>query len=140
MKLVIARTIFLVIFIFSGCSTYTEVENAVSQTPINPHNWQKVGKEKENTLYVDIENIKIDNGFVYYWELIDFKEAIYGALSRISKFKVNCDDQEKANLDVISYTGQMGKYIIINEGRYSGTDFFDASLSITMKFACDYVK
>ena len=103
-------------------------------------NWHQVGKENGNSLYVDLDNLKEIDGFVFYSELIDFKEAIYGALSRISKFKVNCVDQEKANLDVISYTGQMGKYIIINEGRYSGTDFYDSSLSITMKFACDYVK
>ena len=41
------------------------------------------------SFYVDIASVKKQNGYVYYSELIDFEEAIYGALSRISTFKAN---------------------------------------------------
>ena len=139
MKAVINYFFFIITF-FSGCSVYTETEYNQNETQTLPFNWMKVGEENGDSLYVDVDNIKKSNGFVFYWELIDFKEAIYGALSRISKFKVNCVKKEKANLDITAYTGQMGKYIIINEGKYPGTLFFDASQSITMKFACDKVK
>ena len=139
MKLVISYIFFIAIF-FSGCTLYTEAGNSQNDVRILPPNWMKVGEESGDSLYVDIDNIKKNNGYVYYWELIDFKDAIYGALSRISKFKVNCAKEEKANLDITAYTGQMGKYIIINEGKYPGTLFFDASKSITTKFACNRVK
>ena len=140
MKLVIFLIFFPLITFISGCSITTIAEFDHYEGRTNPSNWQKVGEENGNSHYVDIENIKSHEGFVYYWELIDFKEAIYGALSRISKFKANCTEKEKANLDVSAYTGQMGKHIKINEGKYSGTRFFGSSKSITMNFVCDHIK
>ncbi len=104
------------------------------------HNWYKVGEENGNSLYVDVDDLKRQNGFVYYWELIDLKEPIYGALSSISKFKANCSEKKKAMLSVNSFTGQMGKYILINEATYDGSIFVDASKSIEMKFACERAK
>ena len=80
--------------------------------------------------------MKKQNGYVYYSELIDFEEAIYGALSRISTFKANCATMEQANISITSYTGQMGKYIIINEAKNDGTRFIKDSTSSTLKFAC----
>ena len=99
-------------------------------------NWQKVDELNGKSFYVDIASIKKQNGFVYYSELIDFEEAIYGALSRISKFKANCVTMEQANLSITSYTGQMGKYIVINEAKNDGTRFVKESQSTTLKFAC----
>ena len=101
-------------------------------------NWQKVERYNGKTFYIDIDSIKKQKDFVYYTELIDFKEAIYGALSRISKFKANCEKKEKANLSITSYTGQMGKYIIINEAKNNGTRFVKDPNSNIMKFACGY--
>jgi len=101
--------------------------------------WQKVEESKGESIYVDVNSIEKLNGFVYYSELIDFKEAIYGALSRISEFKVDCEKKEKANLSITSYTGQMGKFIIINEAKNDGTRFIKSPQSITMRFACDRV-
>ena len=103
-------------------------------------NWQKVGEASGNSLYVDVDNIKKQNKFVYYWELVDFKEAIFGAYSSISKFKADCVDKKKALLIFNSYTGPMGKFRLINEATYDGTRFSDASHSIEMKFACDRAK
>ena len=98
--------------------------------------WQKVDELDGKSFYVDIANIKKQDEFVYYSELIDFEEAIYGALSRISTFKANCATMEQANISITSYTGQMGKYIIINEAKNDGTRFIKEPQSTTLKFVC----
>jgi len=98
--------------------------------------WQKVDELDGKSIYVDVTNIKKQNEFVYYSELIDFKEAIYGALSRISTFKANCATMERANISITSYTGQMGKFIVINEAKNDGTRFIEDSQSSTLKFIC----
>ena len=98
--------------------------------------WRQVDELDGKSFYVDVANIKKQDKFVYYSELIDFKEAIYGALSRISTFKANCATMERANISVTSYTGQMGKYIVINEAKNDGTRFTKDSQSSALKFAC----
>ena len=98
--------------------------------------WQKVDEIDGKSIYVDVTNIKKQDKFVYYSELIDFKEAIYGALSRISTFKANCATMERANISITSYTGQMGKFIVINEAKNDGTRFIEDSQSSTLKFIC----
>ena len=98
--------------------------------------WQKVDELDGKSFYVDTANIKKQDKFVYYSELIDFEEAIYGALSRINTFKANCATMERANISITSYTGQMGKYIVINEAKNDGTRFIKDSQSSTLKFAC----
>ena len=99
--------------------------------------WKKVSEnDNGDSFYIDINNIKKSDEFIFYWELIDLKEPIYGALSSIRNFKANCTEGTKAMLSTSSYTGQMGKYILINEAKYNGTKFSDASKSTVMKFAC----
>ena len=98
--------------------------------------WQKVDELDGKSFYVDIASIEKQDEFVYYSELIDFEEAIYGALSRISTFKANCATMERANISITSYTGQMGKYIVINEAKNDGTRFAKDPQSSTLKFAC----
>ena len=98
--------------------------------------WHKVDEFDGKSYYVDISNIKKQDKFVYYSELIDFEEAIYGALSRIRTFKANCATMEQASISVTSYTGQMGKYIVINEAKNDGTRFIKDTQSNTLKFAC----
>ena len=98
--------------------------------------WQKVDELDGKSFYVDIANIKKQDEFVYYSELIDFEEAIYGALSRISTYKANCATMERANITITSYTGQMGKFFVINEAKNDGTRFIKDFQSSTLKFAC----
>jgi len=98
--------------------------------------WHKVAELDGKSFYIDMSSIKKQNEFVYYSELIDFKEAIYGALSRISTYKANCATMEKASITITSYTGQMGKYIVINEAKNDGTRFTKDSQSSALKFAC----
>ena len=100
------------------------------------NNWQKVDELDGKSFYVDIASIEKQDEFVYYSELIDFEEAIYGALSRISTFKANCATMERANISITSYTGQMGKFFVINEAKNDGTRFIKDFQSSTLKFAC----
>ena len=38
--------------------------------------WKKLSEnESGSNFYVDVENIKKDNGFVYYWILIDYLKS-----------------------------------------------------------------
>ena len=59
--------------------------------------WKKLSEnESGSTFYVDVENIKKDNGFVYYWILIDYlKSTEIGTHSDISEYKVNCVDEKQ---------------------------------------------
>ena len=57
-------------------------------------------------------------------------------ISKSSK-RFNCENKEKSNLSITSYTGQMGKFIVINEAKNDGTRFIKAPNSKTMKYACD---
>ena len=113
--------LFITVFVFSSAHSM---------------NWHKVDELDGKSYFVDTSSIKKQNNFVYYSELIDFKEAIYGALSRISTFKANCATMEKASISITSYTGQMGKYIVINEAKNDGTRFIKDSQSSALKFAC----
>jgi hypothetical protein len=107
---------------------------------VSAHNWHKVSEINGESLYVDVDDIKKQNGFVYYFELVDLKDPKFGTLSIISKYKADCLGQEKAMLSTTSFTGQMGRYLVTNEAEYDGTRFIDSSLSSEMKFACERAK
>ena len=62
-------------------------------------NWKKVAESKNgNSFYVDVDNIKKNNGLVYYWELGDLLEPITtgseSVNSAINKLKVNCREEK----------------------------------------------
>ena len=47
-------------------------------------------------IYIDVASIKQNNGFVYYWILIDYlKSTKIGTYSNISEYKVNCVDEKQ---------------------------------------------
>ena len=79
--------------------------------------WKKLSEnESGSTFYVDVENIKKDNGFVYYWILIDYlKSTEIGTHSDISEYKVNCVDEKQTWLSNTFYSQPMAKGEIITE-------------------------
>ena len=80
-------------------------------------NWKKLSENKSgSSFYVDVENIKKDNGFVYYWILIDYlKLTEIGTYSDISEYKVNCVDEKQTWLSNTFYSQPMAKGKIITE-------------------------
>ena len=80
-------------------------------------NWMNFGQnKKDSTFYVDVENIKKNNGFVYYWILIDYlKSTEIGTYSNISQYKVNCVDERQTWLSNTFYSQPMAKGKIITE-------------------------
>ena len=71
--------------------------------------WKKLSEnESGSTFYVDVKNIKKDNGFVYYWILIDYlKSTEIGTHSDISEYKVNCVDEKQTWLSNTFYSQPM---------------------------------
>ena len=69
--------------------------------------WVKVGKrDKGITYYVNFEKIKKNNGYVYWWQLID-KE--YGDPSIKLYIQADCKKFRVKVMSVYSYKGPMGQ-------------------------------
>lgn len=80
-------------------------------------NWKKLGENKSgSSFYVDIENIKEHNGFIYYWILIDYlKSTKIDTSSDISEYKVNCMNEKQTWLSNTFYSQPMAQGEIITE-------------------------
>ncbi len=74
----------------------------------------------ETSFYVDVDNIKKHNGFVYYWQLTDYSKPTKGtsgdANSSIIKFKVDCGEEKQTWLNKNYYSQLMGRGKFIGEG------------------------
>ena len=110
-------------------------------------NWKIVAEgESGNSLYVDVDNLKKQNGLVYYWRLMDLLEPIKGSLgnanSNISKFKVNCVEEKQTWLNSTHYSQSMGKGRIVIENSPNKIEYpkLNTVGHTTMKFACDNAK
>ena len=115
--------------------------------------WVKIGENKnKDSFYVDVENIKKNNSFVYYWNLINLLDQTkIGAHSYISKYKVDCVHEQQIWLSNTFYNQPMAKGKIItnsipvwnhygstlNEIRYLAPGSIEDRI---MKFVCDLTK
>ena len=80
-------------------------------------NWKMVAEESGSTFYVDVDNIKKRNGFVYYWNLVDYIEPTkIGAYSDISKYRADCVDEKQTWLSNTFYSQPLAEGKIITEG------------------------
>ena len=72
--------------------------------------WTKVGITPIGSFYVDLERIRIQNGFRYNWGLYDYLEPDKnGHLSVLSYNKIDCNEFRTKTLQGIFYTQAMGK-------------------------------
>ena len=73
--------------------------------------WEKVVEdENETSLYVDFERIKQHDGYVYYWDLVDYvKPSSDGFLSGTIYNQVDCSLFRLKRLSVILYKESMGQ-------------------------------
>ena len=90
-------------------------------------NWKKFSENRNGDLYLDIDNIKNRNRYVYYWIMGDLLEPMvsdFGPISSmISKYKVNCEAEKQTWLSVTLYSQSMGRGRIEGETTLNETKY-----------------
>ena len=105
-------------------------------------NWKKVIVDRSgDSYYVDVDNIKEQNGFLYYSRLEDYLEPRNGDYSFIRKFKVDCTKGKRIWLSDTFYNQPMGRGKITGEIKPKKISYpKPKSIGyIVMKFSCDYL-
>ena len=105
-------------------------------------NWKKVIVDRSgDSYYVDVDNIKEQNGLLYYSRLEDYLEPRNGEYSFIRKFKVDCTKGKRIWLSDTFYNQPMGRGKItgkINPKKISYPKPNSIGY-IVMKFSCDFL-
>ena len=73
--------------------------------------WTKMSETTEATFYVDVENIKKNDSYLYYWQLLDrIKPTSFGDLSTQRLYEVDCNIHRKERSIAATYhTQPMGR-------------------------------
>ena len=69
--------------------------------------WYKIGKTDEGTFYLDVDRIRSDNNYVYYWEMADLNKPTNQALSILRYIKGDCSIIRFKTLQYVLYDGNM---------------------------------
>ena len=80
-----------------------------------PLNWKKVAENDIGKYYVDFDSIKNENNRVYYTDLVDFIEPFKGEYSAISRYAVDCKNENQTWLSLATFSESMGKGDINNQ-------------------------
>ena len=99
------KMIFLITFILIS------VNNVNAAT----FNWKKAAStvDSSSTWYYDKKTVFKVGGFIYFWQLTDYKKIVDGEGSVITHSMVNCDTYEMRWIIVASYSSHMGKGKIV---------------------------
>ncbi len=82
--------------------------------------WTKITESTQAYSYVNVENIREKDGYVYYWELTDVKPNIEMIFkSSMIYVKVDCAEFKYANLQASYFDDQMGKGKLLHTSRDS---------------------
>ena len=72
--------------------------------------WEKITQGYNgNSIYIDLDSIEKKESRVYYSNLIDFLEPKQKGYSVVSKFKVDCGEEQMSWLSTTYFSQQMGK-------------------------------
>ena len=72
--------------------------------------WEKITQSYDgNSIYIDLDSIEKKESRVYYSNLIDFLEPKQKGYSVVSKFKVDCGEEQMSWLSTTYFSQQMGK-------------------------------
>ena len=74
-----------------------------------PLNWKKVAENNVGNYYIDFDSIKNKNGVVYYTDLVDFIEPFKGDYSAISRYSVDCKNENQKWLSLTTFSKGMGE-------------------------------
>ena len=78
--------------------------------------WQKVTEGNSgDIIYIDTDNIETDENRIYYYSLIDFFKPNKESYSAVSKYKVDCGEEQISWLSTTYYSQPMGKGKIISK-------------------------
>ena len=77
--------------------------------------WKKVAENDVGNYYIDFNSIKNENGIVYYTDLVDFIKPYRDDYSAISRYAVNCKDENQKWLSLTTFSKGMGKGDINNQ-------------------------
>lgn len=76
--------------------------------------WKKVAESNDgNSIYIDVDNIEKHESRTYYSSLIDFRKRKKESYSAISKYKVDCGEEQIIWLSTTYFSQQMGKGNIV---------------------------
>ena len=72
--------------------------------------WEKIAEDYDgNPIYIDLDSIEKKESRVYYSNLIDFLKTKQKSYSVVSKFKVDCGEEQMSWLSTTFYSQPMGK-------------------------------
>ena len=117
--------VFLLLFSISGFTT----------------NWQKLATDYNgNSVYIDIDDIKTNKGRVHYSSLIDFLKPKRESFSVVSKYKIDCGEEQITWLSTTYYDQSMGNGKItfkssVKQIRLPQTDLLART---ELLFICEY--
>ena len=78
--------------------------------------WEKLTEDNDgNAIYIDTNNIESYGGRVYYRSLIDFLKPKWESYSVISKYKVDCGEEQMTWLSTTYHSRPMGEGKIVIE-------------------------
>ena len=109
--------------------------------------WMEISETDGVTFYTNVETIKEQGGYVYYWELDDFPSPIIDDLpiiSAIIRKQVDCSDERMRSIVIHYYEQNMGQGDIYfsddspdNSWQYPppGSSYY-----YLLNYVCDYVK
>ena len=107
--------------------------------------WTKYGDSIEgNSMYIDYSGIKEHNGFVYFWEMVDYlTPSKHGTMSTQVYIQTKCETYRSKYLTYVFYTLSMGD----GDGNsHTPTDsewWYPGPESVikgVIESVCDYVK
>ena len=72
--------------------------------------WEKITEDYSgSSIYIDIDSIERNKSRVYYSSLIDFLEPKQKSYSAVSKYKVDCGEEQMSWLSMTFYSQPMGQ-------------------------------
>ena len=95
--------------------------------------------------YIDVENIRVSDGFLYWYDLVDYLEPSNNLMSMSSYNKGDCKEMKSKYLNIRYFLGQMGTHFLTSR---SPPDLFTGWFSTTpgevghkaLKFVCEVKK
>ena len=78
--------------------------------------WEKIAEGYDgNSIYIDLDSVKKNKSRVYYSNLIDFLAPKQKSYSVVSKFKVDCGEEQMSWLSTTFYSQPMGTGEIVSK-------------------------